>query len=830
MSFKEKILLNRFVFQGGKLVFCDSNARNLFSISMRNIEGYTWNDFLFNFQPEDRNLIEMKADDVFDGKLLKSVLSVKLTNTSEFAFPINVLIDKIEFQSGRALQIVLLIVSKNQEDEEQLKQETEVMRDVLAALAGTDNLQQALEVILLNLHDVIKYDRAGLVLADEDKRFVLAPKETTSSGEKRTIFLDDDLVIKDVLANRSVLIVPDVQADFRFNDWPDMESERGWLAAPLVVDGDIIGILTLASLSVDAFHRNDARFMRIFADQVAQIIEKAWISEQNNRRAKDLEVISSISLALGQAESSENTLHEIVNRVKNIFGALQGVLLLPDKTGTTLRIEDSQNNSLIGKKISNDESIFWDAFTYGKIAGINELEKFISSRSNDVFQILLKGASSAIIIPLLSDDKVFGLLCFTLDEHDWYLDERIRLANTIAEIAGASIHRAVLLKALERQVDLRTQHLSTLYEINAIASQPLELNVILDSILEITLDSINSQIGIIHFIDERDDYLYLFESKNLSADLHQEFEKICLSEGFWSELVYSSNPMVIPDINNEKAVPDALKTICNEGVKAYIGAPIRTKGKLLGLLSIFSERISEYTIEDFTLFMTIADQIGESVERASLMEQAEIAAVVEERQRVARELHDSVTQLLYGQVLFTGASLKQLKQGNKDITIQHLERIDKAALQALKEMRLLIYQLQPSDYLKEGIVTALDKRLDSVEKRTGIDARIIIDNPIRIDSSQEIMVYRIAEEALNNTLKHANATSVSIRIGTRMEKSYMEIKDNGAGFNLEEKLQGGGMGLKNMQKRASDLGGVLEIHSKPGEGTTVFFEIEEFNE
>jgi two-component system NarL family sensor kinase len=90
---------------------------------------------------------------------------------------------------------------------------------------------------------------------------------------------------------------------------------------------------------------------------------------------------------------------------------------------------------------------------------------------------------------------------------------------------------------------------------------------------------------------------------------------------------------------------------------------------------LFGETILDYTIEDITLFMTIADQIGSLVERARLAQQAEIAAVVQERQRLARELHDSVTQLLYSQVLFSGASLKVLRQGNTSLAEQHLARI-----------------------------------------------------------------------------------------------------------------------------------------------------------
>jgi signal transduction histidine kinase len=243
-------------------------------------------------------------------------------------------------------------------------------------------------------------------------------------------------------------------------------------------------------------------------------------------------------------------------------------------------------------------------------------------------------------------------------------------------------------------------------------------------------------------------------------------------------------------------------------------------------MSVFAETVLEHSAEDITLFMTIADQIGGLVERARLMEGAELAAVVEERQRLARELHDSVTQLLYSQVLFSGAGLKVLRQGNQELAESHLARIDQAALQALKEMRLLVYQLRPSDTLDEGLVSALERRLEAVERRTGIDARLVLEGVLDLDEGAEIALYRIAEEALNNTLKHAGARRVQITIRSEDGRLRLEITDDGCGFDWDEKIGSGGMGLSNMRERTAALGGELQVLSQPGQGTRVILEME----
>jgi signal transduction histidine kinase len=239
------------------------------------------------------------------------------------------------------------------------------------------------------------------------------------------------------------------------------------------------------------------------------------------------------------------------------------------------------------------------------------------------------------------------------------------------------------------------------------------------------------------------------------------------------------------------------------------------------LIINFSDSTQAYNDEDIVLFSTIADQIGMFVERARLISQAEQAAVVEERQRLARELHDSVTQLLYSQILFSGASLKVLNQDNPTLTGKYLTRIEQAAQQALKEMRLLVFELRPTDQLDEGLIDAVQKRMDAVEKRSGMETRLIVEGDLNFSKSVELSIYRIIQEALNNTLKHAGAKMVMVTIRQENNTFTVEVADNGCGFNYEESLESGGMGLTNMEERATSLGGTMQVETEHGVGTRV---------
>ena len=201
--------------------------------------------------------------------------------------------------------------------------------------------------------------------------------------------------------------------------------------------------------------------------------------------------------------------------------------------------------------------------------------------------------------------------------------------------------------------------------------------------------------------------------------------------------------------------------------------------------------------------------------------QAEELAVLQERNRLARELHDSVTQSLYSLTLFSHAARRMAEDVGNDRLERQIGQIGSTAVKALKEMRLLVYELRPPELKKEGLIRALRQRLEAVEGRSGVEARLVVDELARLPQSVEQELYRITNEALNNALKHAAATSVTAYLRQLDDRVELEVVDDGIGFEPEVARDHGGMGLESIRQRAKQMGGEATIRSAPGKGTSV---------
>jgi PAS domain S-box-containing protein len=203
------------------------------------------------------------------------------------------------------------------------------------------------------------------------------------------------------------------------------------------------------------------------------------------------------------------------------------------------------------------------------------------------------------------------------------------------------------------------------------------------------------------------------------------------------------------------------------------------------------------------------------------MAEAQARAALEERHRLARELHDSVTQSLYSLTLLAEAGRRLAEQGNLERVTQYVGRLGETAQQALKEMRLLVYQLRPLALESEGLAGALQHRLDAVEKRAGIQTQLFVVGMLDLPPAVEADLFRIAQEALNNALKHSQASSVTVRLCLGSGRVGLEVADNGRGFAPQGPSARGGWGLTSMRERVEARGGSLQIEATPGQGTRV---------
>jgi signal transduction histidine kinase len=295
---------------------------------------------------------------------------------------------------------------------------------------------------------------------------------------------------------------------------------------------------------------------------------------------------------------------------------------------------------------------------------------------------------------------------------------------------------------------------------------------------------------------------------------------VALGEGIAGQVAVSGEPVVVED-SRTHAYGTMRDLMESEGIRASMHIPIEIGDPVQGVFTVDYTRPWAFDREDQRLFLALAQRAALAIRNARLHEQAQQVAMLEERQRLARELHDSVTQSLYSLTFLTAAGRELARVGEMERAEHHLARIEETIQQALKEMRLLVHELRPPVLKREGLMGALHQRLDAIERRAGVRAHLIAEAAVELPLGVEKELYSIAQEALNNALKHAAATSVTIYLRAEGERVELEIVDNGRGFDLHVVSDQGGLGLSTMRERAQHLGGSLEILSRPGEGTRV---------
>jgi signal transduction histidine kinase len=284
-------------------------------------------------------------------------------------------------------------------------------------------------------------------------------------------------------------------------------------------------------------------------------------------------------------------------------------------------------------------------------------------------------------------------------------------------------------------------------------------------------------------------------------------------------------PLMIDDIAQDMRLPqppEAMSIHPDQNaahLQCWMGVPLLVKERVIGFLALFHSRSHYYTSQHANLVCALANQAAVALENARLYGQAQELAVLQERQRLARELHDSVSQALYGIVLGTRTALALLEQNSEKLSLL-LENVHAQAETGLIEMRTLIFELRPESLEMDGLVAALKKQAEIVQTRYGLSIEMELGEERLLPFIVKEALYRIAQEALHNIVKHAHVTSARLRLSGSNAGILLEISDTGLGFNPEQSFPGH-LGLLSMRERLERLGGRLEIRSVPGQGTAL---------
>jgi signal transduction histidine kinase len=261
-------------------------------------------------------------------------------------------------------------------------------------------------------------------------------------------------------------------------------------------------------------------------------------------------------------------------------------------------------------------------------------------------------------------------------------------------------------------------------------------------------------------------------------------------------------------------------------MRSFLGVPIVARGSVIAAFYVTDkDGADEFGEADQRVIEMLAAHAAVAIENARLLERSRELSIVEERNRMARELHDSVSQKLFGLVL--GAeSAGTLVDRDPEAAADQVARLGELAQQALGELRELIFELRPASLEDEGLAATLRKEVDVLRRVHGRAIELRIAGSAHCAPEAESEVLRVAQEALNNALRHAEAERIELRMEARDGRLIVTVADDGIGFDPEDRgLRARRLGLTSMEERALALGGALNVVSRPGEGTTVTLEV-----
>jgi signal transduction histidine kinase len=263
-------------------------------------------------------------------------------------------------------------------------------------------------------------------------------------------------------------------------------------------------------------------------------------------------------------------------------------------------------------------------------------------------------------------------------------------------------------------------------------------------------------------------------------------------------------------------------------MRTFLGVPIVARGEVIGAFYLTEkkgERGAEFTVEDEELIRTLAAHAAIAIENARLNERSRELSTVEERKRLARELHDSVTQTLFS-IGLTAEAASELVEVDPARARAQLGQLQELTRAAMAEMRSLIFELRPAELETEGLAAALRKHVEVLRRLHRQEIELRVDGDRRLPPDVEKGLLRIAQEALGNALRHSGAEHVLLTLDALDSRVELAVADDGSGFDPGEAVhRSRRLGLTSMRERAEALGGTLAIDSEPGRGTTITVEV-----
>ena len=759
-----------------------------------------------------------------------------------------------------------------------------------------DEVLQALTDIAV---DVLRADKSAVLAWDDRKeRLVMrVARNFSARAIQQLVFAPGEGVAGQVMVTGEAITVADAEADLRrvaerteAIETVLAEGIRSFMHIPIKLDHEVFGVFTVCYTAPRAFGEREQRLFTALAQRAALAVQKAQHFAAEQRRAEQFRVIGEMGRSLASILDINTLLAEIVRLIRDAFGYDHvGLALIegdeavyrvgagklwdatdasidehPEWSGASLggaqskdaASEDARSASFdsgphttrasaqdapLGSVQSHVERVFRpnrlkigsEGIT-GWVAGSGE-PLLVPDVSQEPRYVWMEGSNtrSELAVPLKVAGKVIGVLDAQSDRLNAFDESDLTVMQSLANQAAIAIENVRLYEDRGRQV----AQLTALQETNRAVASTLERDALLKLIMAQATELLRADGGLINLVDWDVHEDEVVACSGAAAQFLSARGLLDASLSGWVTL--HNQPVISNDLENDvRVAPETRNWLEQSHIQSVALAPLRIKDQVAGTLVVIKQAgKGGFDQADLDLLVAFADQAAIAIENARLYEEAQQAAASQERSRLARDLHDAVTQTLFSASLIAEV-LPSLWESDPAEGQQLLGELRQLTRGALAEMRALLLELRPAALVEADLGDLLRQLAESVSGRTGIPVAVsLLGCPVpELSDEVHVALYRIAQEALNNVIKHARASraEVELKCGREVEEAEesegteegegvtvrLRIADNGQGFD-PGLVSPEHLGLGIIRERALAIGAALHIESQVGRGTVI---------
>jgi signal transduction histidine kinase len=636
----------------------------------------------------------------------------------------------------------------------------------------------------------------------------------------------------------TVELVEDVQTDTRVDQRVrDMQPASSYADLPIFIGGELFGFFIIGFELPRTFTTDDHRLFDTLAARAGLAFQNALLFEASTAQARQLDSKVGQLEALRRADAA---LHRSL-RLQDVYEAM--VDLAMDLAGADRSLliawnEDERLHAYAARGVGESElarlnDIYHkagkDVFE-GRIPQILVMEDVPNDRRMNPEVRAITPSRSTVDIPVVVNGELFGLFVISWTRPHVFTDDDQKLFEALATRTAMAIQNALLYEQIAAQaVELEAQ-IRQLEALRAIAA-----NLTLDPAGSSVYDELAKQVvhatsalacAVIVLDEEGQPGARMLGTAGLPPGFAPAMNDAYLlgAGASGDDGISAARPAILPEGRHTTLADDrfarAREIVADADWEMLVSRPLIYQERRLGMLVAGYPAGWNVDADEISFLAAIADQGAVAVANARLMEASSRLATAEERQRLARELHDSVSQALYGIALGARTARRRLADTGDPLVVEAVEYVLALAEAGLTETRALIFELIPESLANEGLAVAVKRQAAAIQARHQIPVHIDLGDEPNLPLKTKEAIYRIAQESLNNLAKHAKAENAYVTLTSVDGLVRLEVRDDGAGFDPAGDFPGH-LGLVSMRERARRIGATYAIESSPGKGATV---------